>query len=405
LSLFLFSSLSFIFCVSVKIAKGPQKRERKKRGGRVEGATQIGINRKKPSSHNNKQKKKHPKHNTDNDKNNDTYDKQNKMGEGALSQAFKDKMIPWSDIDLGEAIGQGNFGVVHKGRYKGRDVAVKIPRPDPPVPRTAADFFHEAHIQMALPPNPNLPHVVGLCIDEDHPAIVFDFIDGWGLGEMLCGIGAMLPYAHFVLKCAVQVVSALCVLHENGVVHRDVALRNIMVTRQLVVKLLDFGLAQYGDETLRLSTKPNECVPLRWAPPETFNVPTGGESESSPIANAGVPFSTKTDCWAVGVLLWEMFTLSMPYGIFAGPEELRHGICVAGRRLERPPQCPRLLYERVMLPLFVADPNGRPTMAEVKEELCALLIELENGGDLGGYGPHANRVLNTESLEKIYLEM
>jgi len=179
-----------------------------------------------------------------------------------------------------------------------------------------------------------------------------------------------------------------------------------MITRELVVKLLDFGLAQHGDDTIRYSRRANETIPMRWAPPETFRVPVGSDAERAAAVDRGVPFSTKTDSWAVGVLLWEMFTLSMPYGLLPGVEELRHSICVEGRRLERPPQCPNDLYERVMCPLFVADPNRRPSMLEIKEQLCALLLELEAGGDLGGFGPRgADTLVDAMLLEKIYLEL
>ena len=179
-----------------------------------------------------------------------------------------------------------------------------------------------------------------------------------------------------------------------------------MITRELVVKLLDFGLAQHGDDTIRYSRRANETIPMRWAPPETFRVPVGSDAERAAAVDRGVPFSTKTDSWAVGVLLWEMFTLSLPYGLLPDVEELRHGICVEGRRLERPPQCPNDLYERVMRPLFVADPNRRPSMLEIKEQLCALLLELEAGGDLGGFGPRgADTLVDAMLLEKIYLEL
>jgi len=179
-----------------------------------------------------------------------------------------------------------------------------------------------------------------------------------------------------------------------------------MVTRGLKVKLLDFGLAQRGDDKICYSRRANEAIPLRWAPPETFVVPVGSNAERAAAVDRGVPFSTKTDSWAVGVLLWEMFTLAMPYGLLPGVEELRHSICVEGRRLERPPQCPTDVYERVMRPLFAADPNKRPSMEEIKEELSVLLRELEAGGDLGGFGPRGTYTLvDAMQFEKIYLEL
>jgi len=265
----------------------------------------------------------------------------------------------------------------------------------------------------ALLPHQNMTSVIGVCVDADRPAIVFEFIDGWRLEEMLQGIGCMIPYVEFVLQCAVQIVSALCVLHANGIVHRDVALRNVMITRELVCKLLDFGLSAYGDDTLKFSCRPNECIPMRWSPPETFiNVQpqvtqdADRANSGSDAAPVGVAFSTKTDCWALGVLLWEMFSLSLPYGIFPTLAELKERIGDESRRLERPPQCPRHLYERVMVPLLVADPNERPSMQDIKEELCSLLAELEGGSDLGGFSndavPH-DELLDAVLLEKIYL--
>lgn len=92
----------------------------------------------------------------------------------------------------------------------------------------------------SLPPHPHLPRVLGVCLEKDHPAIVFDLIEGWNLGEFLVGVGGKLQYTCFVLHCAIQVASALCFLHEKGIVHRDVALRYAVPVAVSCILLLLF---------------------------------------------------------------------------------------------------------------------------------------------------------------------
>ena len=88
-------------------------------------------------------------------------------------------------------------------------------------------------------------------------------------------------------------------LSANGIVHRDIAARNILVGNNMEMKIADFGMARNvtGNEYNKES---DTGIPVRWTPPEAMNRGT---------------YSTSSDVWSYGILLWEIFSMgSQPYG-------------------------------------------------------------------------------------------
>lgn len=291
--------------------------------------------------------------------------------------------IKWEELVLAEEIGRGDSGIVHRGKYKGRDVAIKTPKRPLATDAERQQFFMGAHVVRKLPRNPRLLEIIGICdAANEPPAIVAELVEGEKLNKVLGTVGSNLSLVRLVLRCARDIAHALSIMHAHGIVHRDVALRNVMLTKELVCKLLDYGQAESGDEHLRFSSHANERLPLRWIPPETFSFIIEG-------GRVHVPFSTKTDTWAFGVLIWEMFTLGVPYSAIPYADQLRairQAVCVDGVKLSKPLNCPVAIFDRVMSKCFNTNPNDRPTMTEIKSELQSLMRELEGGSELGGLG-------------------
>ena len=206
---------------------------------------------------------------------------------------------------IAAGLGEGGMGEVYRARDTrlGRDVAIKIlPRLFTTDPEHLARFEREARLLAALN-HPHIGAIYGLEELEGAPALVLELIDGDTLAERI-DQGA-LPLAE-ALTVAAQIADALDTAHEKGIVHRDLKPANIKITRDGVVKVLDFGLAKAagGD---------SPGVDLTQSPTITVGGTRGGvilgtPAYMSPEQARGKPVDKRTDIWAFGCVLFEMLT-------------------------------------------------------------------------------------------------
>lgn len=121
-------------------------------------------------------------------------------------------------------------------------------------------------------------------------------------------------------------------LEQYNFIHRDLAARNCLVGEALTVKVADFGLARYMEQDSTYTAQVGSKFPIKWTAPEGL---------------AYNRFSTKSDVWAFGVLLWEIATYgNSPYpGV-----ELQHVYprLEKGYRMAKPPGCPDKVYQLMM---------------------------------------------------------
>src|SRR5712692_7463496 len=147
--------------------------------------------------------------------------------------------------EIGSLIGSGGMGEVYRARdtVLDRHVAIKIlPDAFTADPDRRARFEREARLLAAL----NHPHIGAIYGFEDREgihALVLELVEGQTLAERLRA-GA-LPVRE-ALTIARQIADALEAAHEKGIIHRDLKPANISITRDGVVKVLDFGLAKAG---------------------------------------------------------------------------------------------------------------------------------------------------------------
>ncbi|KZS20047.1 Focal adhesion kinase [Daphnia magna] len=262
-----------------------------------------------------------------------------------------------NSIDLQEIIGYGHFGDVHRGFFRngGGDptlVAVKTCKD-----QTMADkFLEEAYIMQQFD-HPNIIRLIGVCSQ----APVWIVMELAKYGEMRAYLQKNqarleLDLATLVLF-AYQLSTALSYLESKKFVHRDIAARNILVSADDCVKLADFGLSRWVEESSYYKASKG-VLPIKWMAPESINFRR---------------FTTASDVWMFGVCMWEIFMLGIkPFQGIKNSDVI--GRIENGERLPLPLICPPNLYS-LMLQCWSYEPSKRPCFREIKETLNEILME------------------------------
>lgn len=271
------------------------------------------------------------------------------------------------------ALGQGAFGEVYQGLYRHRDgdavempVAVKT-LPEMSTGQAEADFLMEAAI-MAKFSHPNIVHLIGVCFDRHPRFIVLELLAGGDLKNFLReGRNKPERPSPLTMKdlvfCALDVAKGCRYMESKRFIHRDIAARNCLLSSKgpgRVVKIADFGMARdiYRSDYYRKGGK--AMLPIKWMPPEAFL--------------DGI-FTSKTDVWSFGVLLWEVFSLGlMPYTGLPNRDVMQ--LVTGGGRLDAPTGCPNAIY-KIMADCWNPTPELRPPFSNLLERLSTCTQDLE----------------------------
>ncbi|KAG1702093.1 Proto-oncogene tyrosine-protein kinase ROS [Nymphon striatum] len=267
-------------------------------------------------------------------------------------------------IDLSNFLGSGAFGEVFEGiaqfsTNSDARVAIKTLRKGA-TDQEKAEFLKEAKL-MSNFKHEHIISLLGLCLDNDPNLIIIELMDG---GDLLSFLRSNRPTTFSpntltlqdVIGISVDVAKGCKYLEEMHFVHRDLAARNCLVSSydpQLrIVKIGDFGLARdiYKNDYYR---KEGEgLLPVRWMAPESLV--------------DGV-FTSQSDIWAFGVLLWEVMTLGQqPYPARTNLEVLQ--FVRDGGRLDKPDNCPDDLHQ-LMLKCWSYLSEDRPAFKLCLEQL------------------------------------
>ncbi|MGQ0760717.1 MAG: protein kinase domain-containing protein [Acidobacteriota bacterium] len=207
-------------------------------------------------------------------------------------------------------LGQGGMGEVYlaEDTRLRRNVALKILPADVAADRVRMErFVQEAKAASAL----NHPNIITIYeIDQTASGhfIAIEYIDGQTLRERAAN---SIMTVGDVLDIAIQAASALAEAHEAGIVHRDIKPDNIMIRRDGIVKVLDFGLA-------KLSEQPSPVFVDSEAP-TSINIKTepgvvmGTAVYMSPEQARGLPVDARTDIFSFGIVLYEMVAGRLPF--------------------------------------------------------------------------------------------
>ncbi|XP_033627118.1 ALK tyrosine kinase receptor-like [Asterias rubens] len=292
------------------------------------------------------------------------------LGDGAVT--VKDLMeLPRENLKLIGALGQGAFGEVYHGQFQPPDekepyeVAVKT-LPERCTSQDETDFLMEALI-MGNFRHPNIVSLKGVCFTQAPRFILLEYMAGGELRQFLRdsrprkGQPSVLDMSDLLL-IAHDVSRGCEYLESRHFIHRDIAARNVLLSsreRGRSAKIGDFGMARdiyradyYRKDGLAL-------LPVKWMPPEAFL--------------DGI-FTSKTDVWSFGVLLWEIMSLGyMPYPGMSNQEVIH--FVTAGRRMNSPAQCPRPIHDLMAL-CWQQDPDNRPLFASIMQNIASSLQDV-----------------------------
>ncbi|XP_076870962.1 inactive tyrosine-protein kinase transmembrane receptor ROR1 isoform X1 [Brachyhypopomus gauderio] len=291
----------------------------------------------------------------------------------AYKPKTKAKELPLSAVRFMEELGECAFGKIYKGHLylpgmeHAQLVAIKTLK-DFSSPQQWGDFQQEASVLAELH-HPNVVCLLGVVTQEQPVCMLFEFLAMGDLHEFLimrsphsdvgCSsdedgtVKSSLDHGDF-LHLATQVAGGMEYLASHFFVHKDLAARNILVGEQLHVKISDLGLSReiYASDYYRV--QPKTLLPIRWMPPEAI---------------AYGKFSTDSDIWAFGVVLWEIFSFGLqPYYGFSNQEVIE---MVRKRQLlPCPEDCPPRMYA-LMTECWLEGPARRPRFKDIHARLRA----------------------------------
>lgn len=251
----------------------------------------------------------------------------------------------------GSIIGKGNFGVVCSGTYGNTQVAVKVLQGTETSLEEEDDFIEEARVLMLLR-HEHVVKIIGVSSSARPFFLVTEFIRNGNLKECLRAGRIQTNNPEILVSICLQMLTALSYLETLKVIlHRDVAARNFLVADLKCIKLADFGRARHVRDDNYQAPR-TEKISIKWAAPEVL---------------IDFHYSTKSDIWAAGVAMWEVYSVGeRPYESLSAEQTAVY--VTEGGRLARPSLCPEEMYSAVRR-CWRRSPSSRPSAADLHQTI------------------------------------
>ncbi|MED6152547.1 putative serine/threonine-protein kinase sis8 [Stylosanthes scabra] len=261
--------------------------------------------------------------------------------------------IPWEEITLGERIGLGSYGEVYRGEWRGTEVAVKRFLDQDISGESLEEFKSEVQIMKRLR-HPNVVLFMGAVTRPPNLSIVTEFLPRGSLYRLIHRPNNQLDERRR-LRMALDTARGMNYLHNCTpvIVHRDLKSPNLLVDKNWVVKVCDFGLSRMKHSTF-LSSR-STAGTAEWMAPEVLR---------------NEPSNEKCDVYSFGVILWELSTLQQPWGGM-NPMQVVGAVGFQHRRLDIPDDMDPAVAD-IIKQCWQTDPKLRPTFAEIMAALKPL---------------------------------
>eukprot|EP01119_Soliformovum_irregulare_P011622 TRINITY_DN2934_c0_g1_i2.p3 TRINITY_DN2934_c0_g1~~TRINITY_DN2934_c0_g1_i2.p3 ORF type:complete len:268 (+),score=58.22 TRINITY_DN2934_c0_g1_i2:1173-1976(+) len=219
------------------------------------------------------------------------------------------------------------------------------------------DFKSEAKLLSMLRPHPNVVLLLGITVPPGPLCIITEFCAGGSLESVLSSDAPISIEQQ--KKWCFGIAKGILHLHEEGIIHRDLAVRNVLLTENLEVKVADFGLSRHITDTTQVSKTVSVVGPLKWMPPEAIKEKV---------------YSVHSDMWAYGVTVWEIVSREEPWSDMDAVKAAM-AVCYENLRLAIPQECDPCLRE-MMTRCWQVDPQSRPSFKEVCQELSGQVPQM-----------------------------
>ncbi|XP_069001266.1 proto-oncogene tyrosine-protein kinase receptor Ret [Embiotoca jacksoni] len=317
--------------------------------------------------------------------------------------------FPRKNLVLGKTLGEGEFGKVVKAtafRLKGKagytTVAVKMLKEN-----ASHSELRDLLSEFTLLKQVNHPHVIkmyGACSQDGPLYLIVEYAKYGSLrnflresrkvGPSYMGRDANRNSSYLenpddraltmgdLISFAWQISRGMQYLAEMKLVHRDLAARNVLVAEGRKMKISDFGLSRDVYEEDSYVKRSKGRIPVKWMAIESL---------------FDHIYTTQSDVWSFGVLLWEIVTLGgNPYPGIA-PERL-FNLLKTGYRMERPENCTEEMYN-LMLRCWKQEADKRPTFSDISKELEKMMVKSRDYLDLAASTP-ADALLYDDALSE-----
>eukprot|EP01117_Protostelium_nocturnum_P013138 TRINITY_DN4883_c0_g1_i1.p1 TRINITY_DN4883_c0_g1~~TRINITY_DN4883_c0_g1_i1.p1 ORF type:complete len:906 (-),score=213.57 TRINITY_DN4883_c0_g1_i1:66-2783(-) len=279
-------------------------------------------------------------------------------------------LIDFSKVNLGDAknsildfddfrnmveVGSGAFGVVFRADWRELKIAVKQIKNENVTSQQVTEFLREVSVIRGLRSHPNVVLFLGITFPPQNLSLVTEFCEMGSLYDYLrtnqISLDKKMEFIYGISKGMLH-------LHLEKIIHRDLACRNILLSKHLEPKVSDFGLSRESQTVETGAVTSTAVGPLKWMAPESI---TRRE------------YSSKSDVWAFGVCIWEIIYVQDPF-----PEmtPLEAALSVTnGNRLKISEGCPNTL-EKLMKDCWETMPDNRPDFNRISSILGSGEIEL-----------------------------
>uniref|UniRef100_M4BH68 non-specific serine/threonine protein kinase n=1 Tax=Hyaloperonospora arabidopsidis (strain Emoy2) TaxID=559515 RepID=M4BH68_HYAAE len=266
-----------------------------------------------------------------------------------LSKAKSDSLhLDFKELQIDEMIGQGAFGTVHRAKWRGTVVAVKILVCQYLTADILEEFEAEVQI-MSILRHPNICLLMGACLEPPTRCLVIEYLPRGSLWnvirqDVVIDVAKQFGFAR-------DAALGMNYLHsfQPPILHRDLKSPNLLINSSYALKISDFGLARVR---ARFQTMTGNCGTTQWMAPEVL---------------AAEKYTEKADVFSYGVVVWETVTRQCPY---EGLTQIQAALGVLNNNLRpKVPENCSPLFKQLMTLCWASAPERRPSFETVLEIL------------------------------------
>lgn len=260
--------------------------------------------------------------------------------------------IKIDELQMGGKLGEGHSGIVYHGLWKpqgkSQEEYVAIKELKMESGQSPKELLDEAYI-MNMVDHPNLVRLLGVCMTPQKSMLITQLMPLGCLAEYVSNPMNEID-AKRMLEWCKQIARGMAYLESERLVHRDLALRNVLLQTPHKVKISDFGLAKFLDADQSVYYAGGRRMPIKWLAPECIR-----ERK----------FTHKSDVWAFGITIWELLTFGRkPFEEYE-PKDVLEKI-EGGARLHHPEHVSLDLYQ-VMYACWFPEADQRPSFSSLLE--------------------------------------